>query len=152
MKAERIELEPRTMLGVHDVIPMNEMTAYFERAFMASAAEIGKQGAYPAGPPIALYHGAPVDNAADITAGFPVAQPVTPGEGTVVVTLPGGPAIETIHTGSYDDLGRTYAEVTDWITAEKLATAGDMWEEYLVGPDSETDPAKWQTRIVFPLA
>ncbi len=69
-----------------------------------------------------------------------------------MVTLPGGPAIETIHTGSYDDLGLTYAEVTDWITAEKLATAGEMWEEYLVGPDSETDPAKWQTRIVVPLA
>ncbi|WP_166790837.1 hypothetical protein [Cryobacterium mannosilyticum] len=40
----------------------------------------------------------------------------------------------------------------DYISAEKLATAGDMWEEYLVGPDSESDPAKWQTRIVFPLA
>ncbi len=152
MKAERIELEPRTMLGVHDTVPMSDMTAYFERAFVESGAELGRQGSFPAGAPIAFYHGAPTENAADITAGFPVSQAVVPGPDTVVLTLPGGQAVETIHTGAYDELGRTYAELTDWIDSEKLVPAGDMWEEYLVGPDSEPDPEKWQTRIVFPLA
>jgi len=152
MKAQRVELEPRTFVGVHDVIPMDHMTEYFGRAFATAAAELGKQGAYPAGPPVALYHGAPVENAADVTAGFPVAQPVAPTDAAVVEVLPGGPAIEAIHTGSYDTLGETYAELTDWLMEQHLNTAEDMWEEYVVGPDTEPDPAKWQTRIVFPLA
>jgi effector-binding domain-containing protein len=87
-----------------------------------------------------------------VTTGFPVAQPVTPTPAVVVETLPGGPAIEAIHTGSYDTLSETYAELGTWITDQKLTPASDMWEEYLIGPNIEQDPAKWQTRIVFPLA
>jgi len=152
MKAHRVELQPRTFVGVHDVIPMDHMTEYFDRAFATAAAELSRQGAYPAGPPVALYHGAPTENAADVTAGFPVAQPVRPTDTAVVETLPGGPAIEAIHTGPYDTLSETYAELTAWLTGEHLNAADQMWEEYVVGPDTEPDPAKWQTRIVFPLA
>ena len=150
MKAERIELEPRTLVGVHETHRWDELTEFMGRAFGTAATEIGKQGAHPAGPPIAIYHGAPSD-VVDVTAGFPVTQPVTPAPGVVIETLPGGPAIEAIHTGPYDTLTETYAELTDWISAQNLDLAPDKWEEYVVGPDTEPDPAKWQTRIVFPL-
>lgn len=152
MQAQQIELEPRIMVGVHDVIPMDHMTEYFERAFTTAAAELSRQGLFPAGPAVALYHGAPTQDAADITAGFPVAQPLAPTPAAVLEPLPGGPAIVAIHTGPYDTLTETYAELADWMTERHVAVAGDMWEEYIVGPDEEPDPAKWQTRIVFPLA
>lgn len=151
MEAQHIELEPRVMVGVHDVIPMDHMTEYFGRAFATAAAELSRQGLFPAGPPVALYHGAPSENAADITAGFPVAEPLSPTPAAVLQSLPGGPAIVAVHSGPYDTLGQTYAELTEWMTEQNLKPAGDMWEEYLVGPDSEANPAKWQTRIVFPL-
>ena len=50
MKAERVELEPRTILGVHEVIPMTAMTDFFGRALTTAFAEVGKQGVAPAGP------------------------------------------------------------------------------------------------------
>jgi len=152
MKAEQITLEPRTFLGVHEVIPMSRLTEYFDRAFHTAAAELGRLGAHPSGPPIALYHGAPTDAAVDVTAGFPVVDDVSSTRAVEVVHLPSGPAVETFHVGPYETMTETYAAVTDWITAQRLAVAGDMWEEYLVGPDTEADPAKWRTRIVFPLA
>nr|WP_304999643.1 GyrI-like domain-containing protein [Cryobacterium sp. TMT4-10] len=147
---ERVELEPRTLVGVHETIKMTPMSEFMGRAFGTAAAELGKQGAFPAGPPISMYHGMPTDTV-DVTAGFPVAHPVTPTPLVVVETLPGGPAIEAIHTGSYDTLTQTYGELSTWLLEQKLDLAPDMWEEYLVGPDTEPDPAKWQTRIVFPL-
>ena len=151
MKAERIELEPRTLMGVRETPRMDELTEFMGRAFGTAATEIGKQGAHPAGPPIAMYHSAPTE-IVDVTAGCPVAQPVTPTPGVVIETLPGGPAIEAIHTGPYDTLTETYAELTVWVAEQKLNLAPEMWEEYAVGPDTEPDPAKWQTRIVFPLS
>ncbi|MEO6199834.1 MAG: GyrI-like domain-containing protein [Cryobacterium sp.] len=151
MKAERVELEPRTILGVHGVVPMTDMTDFFGRAFTTSAAELGTQGAHPAGPALAIYHGKPGETA-DVTAGFPASQPVTGTTDAVVVTLPGGPAIQTIHTGSYDDLGTTYGELRQWVAEQQLDMAEDVWEEYLTGPDSGAEPATWQTLIVWPLA
>ncbi|HSP75855.1 MAG TPA: GyrI-like domain-containing protein [Cryobacterium sp.] len=151
MKAQRIELEPRTLVGVHETPRMDELTEFMGRALGTAATAIDKQGAHPAGPPISMYHGSPTD-IVDITAGFPVAQPVTPTPGVVIETLPGGPAIEAIHTGPYDTLTETYAELTTWVAEQKLNLSPDMWEEYVVGPDTEPDPAKWQTRIVFPLS
>lgn len=151
MKAERIELKPGTMMGVHEVVPMNALTDYFGRAFTISAAELGKQGAFPAGPAIALYHGKPTDTV-DVTAGFPVTQPVTSTPAAVVVPLPGGPAIATVHTGSYDAMTETYDALMAWITEQNLTMSDDMWEEYLTGPESDPDPSTWKTRIVWPLA
>lgn len=151
MKAERIELEPRTVLGVHEVIPMSGMTDYFGRAFTTSFAELGKQGASASGPPLAVYHGKPTDTV-DVTAGFPVAQPVTSTADVAVITLPGGPAIETVHIGSYDTLAGTYEELMTWVEEQKLEMGEDMWEEYLTGPEADPDPSTWRTRIVWPLA
>jgi effector-binding domain-containing protein len=151
MQAERIELEPRTIVGVHEVIPLNAMIEFFDRAFTGAFAELTNHGASPVGPPIALYHGAPTDTV-DVTAGFPVAQPWSQSSGIVAVSLPGGAAIETTHVGPYDTMTETYQQLTEWMKAQKLIPAVDMWEEYLVGPDTEPDPAKWRTRIVYPLA
>ncbi len=150
MIAERIELEPRTFVGLHDVVPMTELTDFFGRAYTVTGAEIEKQGVEQAGPPISMYHGIPTDTI-DITAGFPVNQPITPANGTVVATLSGGPAIETIHTGSYDSMTGTYNDLMTWLEEQHIAVPEDMWEEYLIGPDTEADPATWQTRIVIPL-
>lgn len=150
MIAERVELEPRTFIGLHDVVPMTDLTAFFGRAYTVTGAEIEDQGVEQTGPPIALYHGMPTDTI-DITAGFPISQPITPANGTVVATLPGGPAIETIHTGTYDSMASTYSELMAWLKGQHIELPEDLWEEYLVGPDTEADPTKWQTRIVVPL-
>ncbi|HEX5332679.1 MAG TPA: GyrI-like domain-containing protein [Cellulomonas sp.] len=149
MTIERAERDPQTILGVREVVPMTRFQEFFGRAFGVAAADLGRQGAAPAGPPVALYRG-PVTTTVDVTAGFPVGQPVTPGPGVVTATLPGGPTVEAVHTGSYDSLPTTYAEVTAFIAEQGLTPEGEMWEEYLVGPDTEPDPSRWQTRVVFP--
>ena len=91
MTAQRIELEPRTMAGVREQPRMDNLTEFMGRAFDTAATAIGEQGAHPAGPPISLYHGTATD-IVDVTAGFPVAQPVapTPGAGSTTGGISGG--------------------------------------------------------------
>ncbi len=56
-----------------------------------------------------------------------------------------------IHHGSYDDLSNTYEELTAWFKENGMTPPTVMWEEYLVGPESGTDPSRWRTRIVYPV-
>jgi effector-binding domain-containing protein len=158
MEIERFELQPRTMLGVREVVKLTELSNFFGAAYDRVAAELSRQGVEPDGLPIALYTGDPSDTV-DVTAGFPVTKPVTvPAEAAedspkfVVASLTGGKAIQTMHTGPYDTLDDTYAQIIEWLTDQKLTPQSEMWEEYLVGPDSGAEPSAWQTRIVFPLA
>jgi effector-binding domain-containing protein len=154
MKIEQAELENRTVLGVREVVKMSELTEFFARAFAAAAAELAKQGGHPAGPPVAIYYGQPTDTVT-VTAGFPALGPMKPADassGLVLAELRGGPATTAIHIGPYDQLSVTYGKISAWMFEHQLKPTSEMWEEYLVGPDSVADPALWQTRIVFPVA
>ncbi|TFC01699.1 AraC family transcriptional regulator [Cryobacterium adonitolivorans] len=151
MQIDRVELEPRTLLGVHERVMMADLTEYFGRAFEVSAAALAAQGLAPAGPPVALYHGMPTDSI-DVTAGFPIVGPAQATAGVVVTELPAGAAIASIYTGPYDGMTRTYDQIAAWLREHNLTPRVDMWEEYLAGPETNPDPATWQTRIVFPLA
>jgi effector-binding domain-containing protein len=156
MKIEQAELDARTVLGVREVVKMTELTEFFARAFAAAATELAKQGNHPAGPPVAIYSGQPTDMVT-VTAGFPAIRPANPAQppdataGLVLAELPGGPAVTAIHIGSYDQLSTSYSKISAWMMEHQVKPTNQMWEEYLVGPDTVSDPALWQTRIVFPI-
>jgi len=151
MKVERIEMAPRPFLGLHEVVPASELAEFFGRAFGTVASELARHGSAPTGPAVALY-GAMSNDKVDVTAGFPVEPATAAPEGLVRAVLPGGTAIQTTHVGPYDGLQETYAELSGWMADHGLTPAAMMWEQYLVGPGGESDPAKWRTRIVYPTA
>ena len=151
MEIERVEVAPRQMLGLHEVVRPDGLTEFFSRAFGMTGAALQELGAHPAGPPVAAYRMSRADEF-DVIAGFPVSSPVTPPPGLELTELPGGQAITAIHQGSYDLLPDAYGEINAWMKEHRLTSAEPMWEEYLTGPDSGNDPANWRTRIVFPIA
>jgi len=109
------------------------------------------QGASPAGPPFALYHGMPGESV-DVEAGFPISGNFH-GTGEVASgTLPDTDAFEAIHSGPYDTLGTTYDAIRQRMEEDGATPAGMMWEYYLSDPEKQPDPATWQTRVVWPVA
>ena len=83
-------------------------------------------------------------------AGDPVAGDVhTPDGGVVLTERPGGRAFVAVHTGPYDGLATTYAEVEGYADEYGLGQREDCWEEYLTEPTG--DPSTWRTRVVVPL-
>lgn len=135
---------------VRETVAMAALTEFFSRAFGAVIAEAQRQNVQLAGPPFALYRGMPTETV-DVEAGFPIAGGLAD-TGTVVTgTLPETDAFEAIHTGPYDTLGKTYSAVQDRIREAGKNPSDAMWEFYLNGPQTEPDPLKWQTKVVWPV-
>jgi len=85
--------------------------------------------------------------------GMRVASPEAAGQGEIVAdTLPGGPAVVTIHAGPYDKLPDAYAAIEKWMESEALVAAGPPWESYLNDPSEFPDPKDWKTEISWPVA
>ena len=149
-ETEIVDLSPQPTAVVREQVRMDALQDFFGRAFGTVMNAIAAQGLQPIGPPFGYYHGMPTEMV-DVEAGFPVAASIKPGDGVIASSLPGGRAVESLHVGPYDTLPETYAEVQRRIEAEGLQPASDMWEYYLTDPESEPDPATWQTRIVWPV-
>lgn len=148
---QKIHITEQPVAVVRERVPMDALASFFGRAFGAVMAAVQMQGASPAGPPFALYHGMPGETV-DVEAGFPVAGNFH-GTGEVASsTLPDTDAFEAIHTGPYDTLGTTYDAIRKSIEADGASPADSMWEYYLTDPEQQPDPATWQTRVVWPVA
>lgn len=143
-------LTPRPAAVVQAEVPLSEITTVFDHAFGAVAAAVAAQGAQLAGPPFGFYPRMPTDTVA-VLAGFPVTAPIQASGEVVPFELPGGPAITAVHTGPYDTLERTYAELAEWAAAAGYRLAEQMWETYLSDPSTQPDPATWQTQIAWPV-
>lgn len=102
------------------------------------------------GPAIARYDH--MDGASfDVTAGFPIAEPI-PGDGHVVPDeLPECEAVSTVHMGSYQQLPDAYQAIQAWVQEHHRdsAPAMPMWEEYFTPPGAPPDLTR--TDVYFPL-
>ena len=104
----------------------------------------------PTGPPIAVYYSEP---GPEWKIGVAVSvSGETVGQGDIEsTTLPGGKMISVIHNGPYEKLGESWNALSDWMKESKYYPAGPGREIYLVGPPQETDPAKFQTELLWPV-
>ena len=57
----------------------------------------------------------------------------------------------TVYHGPYEGLGAAWAEFAQWIKAEGLKPAPDLWEIYVAGPETGKDPASWRMELNQPL-
>ncbi len=129
---------------------MANLREFFGRAFGAVMAAAQAQNTSPTGPPFAMYHGMPTDTV-EVEAGFPVSPDFSAAGEVISGLLPASDAIEAVHKGPYDTLERTYALILERMSAEGMTPSETMWEFYLSDPGQEPDPAKWQTRVVWPI-
>ena len=147
---ELIDLDPSPAAVVRDTVPVNDLPAFFGRAFGTVAATVARQGVALVGEPFAFYAGAPTE-VIEVAAGFRVAAAFEPSGDVVSMELPGEPAVTMVHRGPYDSMDEAYQEMHRWMAAKGLTPAGHMWESYLSDPGTEPDPSAWQTKIVWPV-
>ena len=143
-----VEMPAQTVATVRRVVAMDELSSFFGSAFRAVAAAIEAGGGVIAGPPFGCYHGPPGETV-DVAAGFPVEGWDGDGDEVTVWRRAGGRAVVVVHVGPYETMAQTYARLSSWCEEQGITLAGEMWEEYLTGP--EADPSTWQTRIVWPV-
>jgi len=148
---EIVELEPQEAIAVRGDVAMADLPSFFERAFHEAAEAAEASGIEIVGPPFGLYPEMPRETVA-VEAGFPVSAPAEDHGNAHRLVLPGGRAVQAVHVGPYDTMETTYTDLRSWMAEHGLHPAAVVWECYLSDPQLEPDPARWQTRIVWPIA
>jgi effector-binding domain-containing protein len=120
-----------------------------------------KRNIQPAGPDFFLYKSMDDKGVMDCEAGFAVSN-FTPGDERVTAgSFPEGKYASIIYTGHFKDMMQAHVALENWIREQGLQERsqtdngktgwGGRIEFYLVDPEFEPDPAKWQTEIAFML-
>jgi effector-binding domain-containing protein len=149
-EAVRIEtVEPRHLAAVRVRCAADELQSALAMALPEAMQRVVSTGATVVGAPLVVYHS--FGETHDIEAAIPIAEPIE-GKGRVQPgELPGGAAVVTWHRGPYDRLERAHERVMAYLDEHGLERRGAPWEEYWTDPGMEPDPAKWRTKLVWPI-
>ncbi len=56
-------------------------------------------------------------------------------------------AVRTIYHGGYEGLPSAWGEFVAWTKSNDVNITEEIWERYLINPDSEKDSSKWKTEL-----
>ena len=113
-------------------------------------AAVRAQGIGPAGPWFS-HHLEITPEAFDFDICVPVTAPATAVGRVEPGQRPALKVVRTVYHGPYEGLGGAWHEFEAWTKANGYATASDLYECYLVGPESSPDPADWRTELSRPV-
>jgi effector-binding domain-containing protein len=113
-------------------------------------AALAAQGIAPAGPWF-THHLRMDPEVFDFEICVPVATPVTAVGRVQPGQLPATRVARTVYVGPYEGLGAAWGEFEAWIKSNEHTSGPDLWEIYVAGPESSTDPATFRTELNRPL-
>ena len=148
---EIVEIEPQTTAVIGGIIPVGDLTTFFDRAFSRLPGILADQGVSPIGAAFAWYEEPPLDTV-DIQVGFPTDRAIETAGDVVAARLPGGRVARLVHEGSFDGRGDSGSRLMGWVIGNGHQPTGGFWEVYLTEPSPDMDPATLRTELNCPLA
>ncbi|MBK7405991.1 MAG: GyrI-like domain-containing protein [Phycisphaerales bacterium] len=145
-----LQLDPQPTAVVHITIPRSQIQQVMGPAIGEAIAAARAQGVGPAGHVFA-HHFRITPDSFDFEVGIPVRAPIQPSGRVRPGVWPAMRVARTTYRGPYESLGAAWGEFHRWIRDQTLSTTDDIWECYVVGPESGPDPAAWQTHLIHPL-
>ena len=131
-------------------IPREEIRNVMGPGIGEVMAAVAAQGIGPAGPWY-TYHLRMDPDVFDFEIGVPVTAPVAAVGRVKPGQLPARRVARTVYHGPYEGLAAAWGEFDAWIAAQGHTPGTDLWECYVVGPESGPDPAAWRTELNRPL-
>ena len=135
---------------IHLTIPRSEIQQVMGPGFGEVMSVLAAQGIAPAGA-FFSHHFRMNPETFDFEIGVPVATPVTASGRVTPGRLPAARVARTIYHGGYEGLGAAWGEFGEWVKANGLAPAENLWEIYARGPESGPDSSGWRTELNRPL-
>jgi effector-binding domain-containing protein len=81
----------------------------------------------------------------------PVSAPIVASGRVKPSQWPAMKVARTVYRGPYEGLADAWGEFLDWIAADGHTAAPDLYQCYVAGPESSSDPANWRTEFTKPL-
>ncbi|WP_051350452.1 GyrI-like domain-containing protein [Dyadobacter alkalitolerans] len=146
-------------LAIAETIHMQQIPDVLPPLIPAVMQYMEDRGIKAAGPDFFLYKSMDQSGEMDCEAGFPINE-AAEGDGYIRAgVFPAGNYASIIYTGDFKDMMQAHVALENYIKeqglVEKSATEngrtewGGRTEFYLVDPELEPNPEKWQTEIVF---
>lgn len=151
-----VETQPLKAAVIHLTMPRDRIRFEMPPAIKEVKEAIARQGLAIAGP-LFVHHLALSAMDFDFEVGFPVRTPVAPSGRVKTGTLPAAKVARTVHHGDYEGLHAAWDAFgkrlqSDGILAREGLRSGDtLWEVYVVGPETSSDPSDWRTELNLPL-
>jgi len=140
----------RPVAVVRLLVARNQIQQVMGPAIGEVLAVLREQGIAPVGPMFSHHARRPTDTF-EFAVGVPVAQVVAPAGRVAAGVLPAARVVRATYAGGYEGLGAAWGELLAWVEANGLRSRDDLWECYLRGPESGSDPALWRTELNRPL-
>lgn len=147
---EIVETPAADTAFIHVVIPRAQMGEVFGPAVQELLGVLQAQGVAPAGAVFA-HHLAMSEENFDMEIGVPVSKPVTASGRVVPGSRPALKVARTTMNGNYENLPAAWGQFQEWVDAQGVSQAPDIWETYAVGPETSENPDDWRTTMERPL-
>jgi effector-binding domain-containing protein len=147
---EIVDSPAQKIAFIHVTTHRNEIMQAMHAGLDELGAVLKDQGVPPTGPWF-THHTRRPNETFDFRICFPVEKEVKPQGRVEPGQLEATQVARTLYSGSYSGLPGAWGEFMQWIEHEDLNTREDLWERYIVGPDSAANPAEWRTELNRPL-
>lgn len=147
---EVVKTQPLTIAKIYQVVPSNQIQKVMGKTLEELRNGIKEQGKTIAGPWF-VHHIKPPAQNFDFEVCIPVSEPIEPKERMQAGEWPAMTVVRTVYRGGYEGLSGAWAEFSKWIKTHGHNVESDIWERYLVGPETESDASGWQTEFNCPL-
>lgn len=151
MEIEIKEQPERHYVGIRKVIPVEQIGEALRPLYEQVYAYVQHAGGQINGGALAIYHNPP-STEFDVECAVPLEDELPPSGDINAGVLPAGKIAVATYRGSYDGLKQAWEDYGKEAMARGLNLSMPGWEEYVVSMDSESDPSKFVTLIVCPLA
>ena len=131
-------------------VPRSEMMKVFGTAVGELMAALAAQGVEPVGAVFA-HHLKMSPDTFDFELGVKVSAPVKTTGRVKPGRLPAVKVARTVYSGPYEGLPSAWGEFNKWMSTNGYEQGENLWEQYLVGPQSTPDPANWRTELNRPI-
>lgn len=149
---ELVDLPARHLAVVRGTVAVEELAAFYDRAFPQIFTALDAAGVVASDAPMAVTHGVPEmlpGASVDISVAVPldVAFPGAQDTAVTAETLPAARTVTLLVRGNYDLLADAFAQVIAWARSQGLTPTGTSWEQYLTEPTPDGDPDANETLI-----
>ncbi len=135
---------------LHVTVSCDEIQSVMGPSIQELLALMAEQNVTPCGPWFTHHFARPAE-VFDFDICMPVDSPVVAAGRMQPGEWPTMRVARTIYSGPFEGLADAWPEFMDWIEENGHRQAPDLWERYLVGPESTDDANAWRTELNRPL-
>jgi effector-binding domain-containing protein len=149
---EHRRLPATSAAAITATVNVGDLVAWYHGAIGEIQGTLSAQDIVASGPPGGIYANELfADERGDATLFYPVIGEFRPVGRVGPMSMPGAELAVITHSGSHDDLDRSYGTLATYVSEHALAVDGLIREYYLVGPHDTEDESAWRTEIGWPI-